>query len=233
MYFQKSFFGSLKTIQYRIANDINNKGIDDDFNIFDLVQQYATEIASVGDLKTFVGATIGPCTFCGHGGHTEDQCCKRNAVQGKGDRGGRSGGYGGKGVNSSKICHRCHQKGHISRSRDCPKRTGAAPEGAAPEQQQPQGGTNPVQAAMEPPMSQRNDQIRSGLAQLLARMQEPAEAVYSFPRFPPAQHVAAPQLQQDPTGHDCNAPIGEASHPGPKQESSFSGYVSRLFASTG
>jgi hypothetical protein len=50
----KSFNGKLRTIQYRIAEDINQHVIDDNTNTYDMVQKYAVEIASVGDSKTNV-----------------------------------------------------------------------------------------------------------------------------------------------------------------------------------
>jgi len=47
----KSFDGKLKTIQYKIAEDINGREINDQTNVFDMVQSYAADIATVGDSK--------------------------------------------------------------------------------------------------------------------------------------------------------------------------------------
>ena len=44
-----SLDGKLKTVQYKIAEDLNALSPDDDVNIYDLIQVYATMIASVGD----------------------------------------------------------------------------------------------------------------------------------------------------------------------------------------
>ena len=53
----KSFSGKLTTIQYRIAEDINQRIIDENTNIYDMLQKYAVEIASVGASKTHVNMT--------------------------------------------------------------------------------------------------------------------------------------------------------------------------------
>ena len=45
----KSLKGKSKTIQYRIADDINNNEITDATNVFDMLQNYCTSMASVGD----------------------------------------------------------------------------------------------------------------------------------------------------------------------------------------
>ena len=88
----KSFNGKLKTIQYRIAEDINQRVIDDNTNIYDMVKKYAVEIASVGDTKTNVNmasdegsaaentkanTTGATCTYCGKRNHTAAQCYKK------------------------------------------------------------------------------------------------------------------------------------------------------------
>ena len=44
----KSFNGKLKTVQYRFAEDVNGRVIDDNTNVFDMVQSYATDISSIG-----------------------------------------------------------------------------------------------------------------------------------------------------------------------------------------
>ena len=48
----KSLAGKSKTIQYRIADDINKNEINDATNIFDVIQDYATAMATVGDGKS-------------------------------------------------------------------------------------------------------------------------------------------------------------------------------------
>ena len=45
----KSLNGRSKTIQYRIADDINTKEIGDRTNIYDMLQDYASAMATVGD----------------------------------------------------------------------------------------------------------------------------------------------------------------------------------------
>ena len=42
----KSFNGKLTTIQYRIAEDINQRIVDDNTNIYDMLQKYAVEIVN-------------------------------------------------------------------------------------------------------------------------------------------------------------------------------------------
>ena len=41
--------GKAKTVQYRIAEDMNTLSHDGTMNIYDLIQEYASMIASVGD----------------------------------------------------------------------------------------------------------------------------------------------------------------------------------------
>ena len=80
----KSFDGKLKTIQYKIAEDINRTVINDHTNVFDMVQSCAADIASVGDSKapamqvqTDGNVSSATCGFCNFQGHTEDQCRKK------------------------------------------------------------------------------------------------------------------------------------------------------------
>jgi hypothetical protein len=83
----KSFNGKLKTIQYRIAQDINSRAISDNTNIYDMVQSYATEIASVGDSKHQTNNVNVTCGYCQNVGHTENECRKKQAAQkGKGKK---------------------------------------------------------------------------------------------------------------------------------------------------
>jgi hypothetical protein len=78
----KSFNGKLKTIQYKIAQDLNSRVIDDNTNVFDMIQSYATDIASVGDSK-HTGSALAvtedsdECSYCHNPGHTEAQCRKK------------------------------------------------------------------------------------------------------------------------------------------------------------
>ena len=47
----KSFDGKSKSLQYKIAQDINAKKNDEDNNIFDMIQGYCADVASVGDSR--------------------------------------------------------------------------------------------------------------------------------------------------------------------------------------
>ena len=96
-----SFNGKLKTIQYKIAEDMNSREIDNMTNIFDMVQSYATDIASVGDSRHaanavfeqdqegYVGSIAGPgqkgCGWCKHIGHEEHECRKKQQAKADAD----------------------------------------------------------------------------------------------------------------------------------------------------
>ena len=47
----KSLDGKSKTIQYKIAADINGQDITDQTNVYDMLQEYASSMAAVGDDK--------------------------------------------------------------------------------------------------------------------------------------------------------------------------------------
>ena len=175
----KSFNGKLKTIQYRIAEDINQRVIDDNTNIYDMVQKYAVEIASVGDSKTNVnmasdegsaaentkdntsGAT---CTYCGKKNHTAAQCYKKKRESG----------------DETRTCHTCGVKGHISPQ--CPQKSkrksvnhvvpAADPVDSNTTQAEPGSGSAPV-THVNADGAQRNArdaQLRTDLAAMLSRL---------------------------------------------------------------
>lgn len=75
----KSFTGKLKTTPYKIAVDINSKEINETTYVFDMVQSYAADIASVGDSKhaaAYVGKDTRTCSYCKKKGHVEKDCRK-------------------------------------------------------------------------------------------------------------------------------------------------------------
>ena len=157
----KSFNGKLTTIQYRIAEDINQRIIDDNTNIYDMVQKYAVEIASVGASKTNVNMareensdTSGmECTYCHKKNHSVDKCYKRKKAEGKPEV-------------ETRTCHECGQKGHIRP--DCPNKSNKA-----------SNVHHVVQPPAEPNAFPTNDgqnakdsQLRGDLAEMLERLQQ-------------------------------------------------------------
>jgi hypothetical protein len=100
----KSFEGKSKTIQYQIAHDINTKDIDDNLNLYDLIQGYCAQIATVGDMQVSVGAventtadetrrpkqtgaqqerTTYRCQYCDKKGHTVANCWAKQTDAGE------------------------------------------------------------------------------------------------------------------------------------------------------
>ena len=74
----QSLDGKHKTVQYKIAEDLNALSADDDVNIYDLIQTYASMIASVGESTTKPALAIQDdrCHNCGELGHHSHQCTK-------------------------------------------------------------------------------------------------------------------------------------------------------------
>ncbi len=115
----KSFEGKSKTIQYQIAHDINTKDIDDNLNLYDLIQGYCAQIATVGDMQVSVGAventtadeTRRPkptgaqperpnnrCPYCEKKGHTLANCWAKQIDAGE--------------TTSAPKCGHCGKLGH-------------------------------------------------------------------------------------------------------------------------
>ena len=71
-----SLDGKAKTVQYRIAEDMNALSQDDSVNIYDNIQEYASMIASVGDStpKPVMGVQDDNCHNCGEKGHHAHSC---------------------------------------------------------------------------------------------------------------------------------------------------------------
>lgn len=128
----KSFEGKSKTTQYKIAEFINSHQVDENTNLFDLVQQVCADIASVGDSKAHANFVDIVCHFCKKHGHVEADCFKKN--KGKGGKGSGKGNRksAGKADKFEGDCNHCGVKGH--REKDCRKKaagTLAVPKAAA------------------------------------------------------------------------------------------------------
>ena len=110
----KSFEGRSKTIQFRIADDINNTSDTSTLNIFDMIQSYCADIAAVGDGKskpTRQVSEVPKCSHCGKKGHEAKDCFQLHPE--KKTRSRRSG-------NESKGDEPCKRPGHSGHSaKDC------------------------------------------------------------------------------------------------------------------
>ena len=137
----KAFDGKSKAIQFKIADDFNNKVIDESLNVFDLVQKYCADLASVGDgLSKKVNAAGVICYHCNKPGHTKPECLDRDKPAHPDAKHSSKGDTGDRQRSRSKVCNHCKKPGH---SRDsCPhylnmkekekkKPAGASPEGVA------------------------------------------------------------------------------------------------------
>ena len=168
----KSFDGKSKTIQYTIADDINSQQIDDETNVFDLMQKYCAMIASVGDGhennqfnvndNTSQSQPQDPCDFCGtkFKGHTEQECRRKKSAS---DLAKQSQNPSKK---NRKKCDHCGKSNH--KSDDCwhKDKESKTPGGAPAEDPATEGSQ---QLALPAPVSTAKP--TPGLTNLLKAMQ--------------------------------------------------------------
>ena len=133
----KSLDGKSKTIQYSIAARINNDEITTVESLYDMIQEYACAMSSVGDGTTKQGGSGGsvnqvdksPCKRCGRDNHDKSKCMAKKHLNGTvldpKTASRKSGGppqkppNGPPKDNSKTKCHNCGELGHMKK--DCPK----------------------------------------------------------------------------------------------------------------
>ena len=197
-----SFKGNLKTVQYQIADEINSTTIDDKYNIFDMVQNVATDIASVGDSTR----TQKVNAVKGNGKRGSKKGGKKESSKGAGKESQKDNGKKGSGIpgvaGPGSQCHNCGEFGHFERDCTKPKKSFSAPAEAPA-----------IQAAANSSQLPLSDQIASGLAALQKQLQAHSQC-----------HVVASPYQNATGGWAYRGQrIGEAKHPGP---STVTGYGS-------
>ena len=107
-------FRNNKTIQYKIAEDINSKVFNDHTNLLDMVQSYCADISAVGDGRQKLIKNIQKlskydpnkqCEYCGNKGHLITECRKKKAAE--------SGGGGKGGSQKTPFKGECHTCGTL------------------------------------------------------------------------------------------------------------------------
>ena len=174
----KSFDGKNKSIQYDIARDINTQDITDQTNVFDMIQGYCADMASVGDSKTHVNAVGEHCDYCNKAGHTSAVCFKKqNDAAAKADGGAPSDP-------KEPRCRYCRKLGHTID--DCGRRKSRAPK-------QPAGihHVDPTSAPSDPAAGVS----QTGLEALIAHLtvpQQPARHRVMLVQVSDQQHPSDP-----------------------------------------
>ena len=213
----RAFDGKNKIVQHQIAHDINNKVINDDTPIYDLIAKYCSSIAATGDGKHHgVGSVDDRCNYCRQKGHTKDNCPKKSAAarkaasdsRPKGGGGGRGGGGGGRGRGrggrgggrgggdkSHITCHKCQKKGHYAN--ECPENKPVlnveeAPVATPQPQPQPATQINSVQEGLRSLLTALNSRSGDiGMAQ-----EQPRPQAQASPRAP--AKTSSPKTKPSP-----------------------------------
>ena len=125
----KAFEGKSKTVQFKIAEDFNKMDVGHpDINLYDMVQGYCADVATVGDSKPHsVGVVV--CTVCQSETHESAEYPTRKQLAREPNEANRAkkisgGAPGGKPRRTNPshahlTCHSCQKLGHISPN--CPE----------------------------------------------------------------------------------------------------------------
>ena len=127
----RAFDGKSKTIQFKIAEDFNKMDLDDpDINLYDMVQQYCSELAAVDSPEPHRVMQVAEdkCGFCSRKGHNIQNCKKltkktRKEVKKQMKQGKRP-----------IVCFGCGEVGHVKT--ECPKEQDSSSSSSEDEQQQ-------------------------------------------------------------------------------------------------
>ena len=128
----KAFDGKSKSVQFKIADDFNKMDVDHDdpdINLYDLVQGYCADLATVGDSKSHaVGVVV--CSVCQSGAYESAECPTRKQLAREINEANRakklSGGAPGRKPRKTNpshahlTCHPCHEFSHIPPN--CPEK---------------------------------------------------------------------------------------------------------------
>ena len=125
----KSFEGKSKAVQFKIAEDFNKMDVNSpEVNLYDMVQGYCADLATVGDSKPHVVGVV-TCTVCQSDAHESAECPARKQLARELNEANRakklSGGVPGARTNRKPsslpnpshahlTCHSCQKLGHIS-----------------------------------------------------------------------------------------------------------------------
>lgn len=206
-----SLDGKLKTVQYKIAEDLNALRPEDDVNIYDLIQTYASMIASVGDSTSQVlNVEEDECHYCHETGHHSRDCPKRIKDQESKEPKGK----GGKGKQSKwKLkCDFCGRKGHTDATckfKEAAMKKVNAVSQESEEHQKATNNTSSNECNNIPTITQAS--LAAYLTQL-HKGQAPAQRFVMTPAHAPTTNFTQPIRHQ--IGRNGER-IGEASHPGP------------------
>ena len=211
-----SLDGKLKTVQYKIAEDLNALAPEDEVNIYDLIQTYASMIASVGDSASSVNAVEDDdCHYCHKKGHHENSCHKKKADLAAGKTGDGKGSP--KHTDKASMadrwklkCDFCGRKGHLED--DCRIKEKALKKvNAAMPAPQPANNTQ-AQAQMTEAQKVTQASLAAYLSQL-HKGQAPAQRLIQRTHMSNVTQ-SAPQPARHPVGRRGER-IGEAKKPGP------------------
>ena len=119
----KAFEGRSKTVQFKIAEDFNRLDLDDpNINLYELVQGYFADLATVGDAKSHVHCVGMVSADCKSEAHMADDCPKRKQLElNESNRARTAKMKADNAARASKnhahltmSCHACSKLGHIS-----------------------------------------------------------------------------------------------------------------------
>ena len=135
-----------------------------DINLYDMVQGYCADLATVGDSKPHAAGVV-VCTVCQSEAHESAECATRKQLARELNEANRAkkisgGAPGGRPCRTNPshahlTCHSCHKLGHISPRPNCPEEAPALLASAAcaqaqvlaaqalPTPYEPLGGTTP------------------------------------------------------------------------------------------
>ena len=207
-----SLDGKLKTVQYKIAEDLGSLEPDDEVNIYDLIQTYASMTTSVGDSSSQVMAIEDDdCHYCGEKGHHAVNCPKkkRDVADGNLQENGK-GGKGKKRHDKWKFkCDFCGRKGHTEAR--CNFKAASLEKVAVAQAGSPAEGPQQGTAIQAPNQQQPTAATLAAYLTQLQKGNVPAQ------RFVNTTAVVPPRRIRHTVGRRGER-IGEASHPGPSTE---------------